>query len=435
MNTGENMQASDDTDIYALARELFPICRSITGQGVRQTLDVIGKRIPLEVTEIPSGHSAFDWQVPDEWNIEDAWIRAPDGEKVVDFQQHNLHIMSYSEPVKTTLSLEDLQTRLHSLATKPDWIPYRTSYYSRNWAFCLRHRDRLKLPAGTYELEILSDLSAGALTYGECFLPGRSKREILLFTHICHPSLANDNTSGMAVLTKVSEWLASEDRHFSYRLVFAPGTIGSLCWLKKNEDRLGRISHGLVLGLLGDAGPLTYKASRKGNCEIDQVVPYALRETGDAHRCVPFEPYGYDERQFCSPGFDLPVGRLTRSANDGYAEYHSSGDDLEFISSEKLNESFEAVRGILQVLESNISYRNLLPKGEPRLGKRGLYGSVGGSSPGESEHAMLWVLSQSDGTSRLVDIAKRSGLKFGAIKEAAERLEAAGLIEAGEMES
>ena len=424
-----NVYDCDGTDIYALASELYPICRSITGRGLRQTLELIGKRIPLEVTEIATGSSVFDWEVPDEWNIEDAWIKDSHGEKIVDFQQHNLHIMGYSEPANTTLSLQQLQARLYSLPDTANWIPYRTSYYNRNWGFCLRHKDRLELLECDYEIAIRSDLSPGVLSYGECFLAGRSKREILLYTHICHPSLANDNTSGMAILTKIAEWLASEDRRFSYRIVFAPGTIGSLCWLKNNESRLGRISHGLVLGLLGDAGSLTYKASRNGAHEIDQIVPYALRQSGDEARLIPFDPYGYDERQFCSPGFDLPVGRLTRSTNDGYAEYHSSADDLEFISARNLDESYQALRNILRTLESNVHYQNLLPKGEPRLGKRGLYGSVGGRSPAESEHAMLWVLSQSDGSSSLVDIAKRSGLQYRSIQAAAESLRDVGILD------
>lgn len=432
MNTIHSEDSGDGTDIFRFAAELFPICRSITGSGTRQTLQLVARKIPLVVTEVPTGTQVFDWEVPDEWNIENAWIKNAHGEKVVDFLQHNLHLMSYSEPVTTALNLKQLQARLHSLPENPDWIPYRTSYYERDWAFCLRHNDRTKLSPGNYDVEISSDLSPGSLTYAECILPGRSQSEVLLFTHICHPSLANDNTSGIAVLTQLAGWLASESRRFSYRLIFAPGTIGSLCWLANNEHRLDRIRHGLVTGLLGDGGPLTYKSSRRGNCEIDRVVPYALQDAGSDATLIPFEPYGYDERQFCSPGFNLPVGRLTRSPNGCFDEYHSSADNLDLISAKKLQESFDALKQIVRVLESNRRYQNTSPKGEPRLGKRGLYGSVGGQSPSASAEAMLWVLNQSDGATPLIDIARRSGIDFDVIKAATDQLEAAGLLKTRE---
>jgi aminopeptidase-like protein len=263
-------------------------------------------------------------------------------------------------------------------------------------------------------------------------LPGKSKREVLLFTHVCHPSLANDNTSGMAIAAELAVWLAAEPRRFTYRIVFAPGTIGSLCWLKQNEAKLGRVHGGLVLGLLGDPGALTYKQSRRGDTEIDRVARYVLETEEPSARVIPFEPYGYDERQLCSPGFNLPVGRLTRSVNDGYPQYHSSADDLELLSPQALQRSLEICKRIIDVVEHERRYLNLSPKGEPQLGKRGLYGAMGGRTPAERQYAMLWVLSQSDGGASLLDIVQRSGVAFNAISRAADELAGAGLLRAVE---
>jgi aminopeptidase-like protein len=278
-------------------------------------------------------------------------------------------------------------------------------------------------------VEIKSSLARGSLTYGEFALPGRSRDEVLFFTHVCHPSLANDNTSGMAIATALAGWVASEPRRFSYRFVFAPGTIGSLCWLRENEGRLARVRAGLVLALLGDAGALTYKMSRDGNTLVDAVAGYVLSQLDLAGTVIPFTPYGYDERQLCSPGFNLPVGRLTRSVNGGYAQYHTSADDLKLIRPECLAQSLDACKLFVSLIEQDARYVNLCPKGEPRLGKRGLYGPMGGQSPAAREEAMLWLLSQSDGSNSLLDVARRSGIAFGIIREAAHALEKAGLLE------
>jgi aminopeptidase-like protein len=421
---------SAGAELQAFAAELYPICRSITGAGVRKTLRLINRRIELEWHEVPSGAKALDWEVPLEWNIEDAWVADSDGRRVVDFSAHNLHILNYSEPVRTSLSLEELKPRLHSIPSHPDWIPYRTSYYRRQWGFCMRHNQLLKLKPGKYEIVVDSSLAPGSLTYGECVLPGRSKEEVLFFTHICHPSLANDNTSGMAIATTLAAWVASAPRRYSYRFVFAPGTIGSLCWLQRNQQRLSRVRHGLVLGLLADPAPFTYKRSRRGDCQIDRLVEYVTRSIDPQTRVIDFEPYGYDERQLCSPGFNLPIGRLTRSVNDGYPEYHSSADDLTLISASRLEQSLDACKQVVDVLETNRRYINLSPKGEPRLGKRGLYGAVGGRSPAERERAMLWVLNQSDGEASLLDIAAKSGIDYQAIRLAADELEKAVLLRA-----
>ncbi|AMN47437.1 peptidase M28 [Steroidobacter denitrificans] len=419
---------STGDELHAFASRLYPICRSITGGGVRQTLKIVGEQIPLKIHEVRSGTSVFDWEVPLEWNIEDACVLDPDGRRVVDFQAHNLHIVSYSEPVSVSLELAELRSRLHVSNQNPGWIPYRTSYYKRNWGFCLRAHDLQRWRDGIYRVEISSTLATGSLTYGELVLPGASRDEVVIFTHVCHPSLANDNTSGIAIATALGAWLAGRERRYTYRLVFAPGTIGSLCWLKRNENRLARIKHGLVLGLLGDPAPWTYKKSRRGDTRIDAIAEYVISDLDPASRIMDFEPYGYDERQLCSPGFNLPVGRLTRSINGGYPQYHSSADDLTLVRPQALERSLTACRRILEVLEADRRYVNLMPKGEPRLGKRGLYGTVGGQSPAARENAMLWVLNQSDGEHSLLDVSQRAGVGFDTICDAATALESAGLL-------
>jgi aminopeptidase-like protein len=426
-NSAQSAGAGDRNgrELHEFARQLYPICRSITGAGVRQTLALIGKRVPLTVHEVRSGSRAFDWTVPQEWNVEDAAVIDSDGRRVVDFQAHNLHLVSYSEPVQRSLSLKELSPRLHVLPERPDWIPYRTSYYQRDWGFCMRARERDALCPGRYRVEIKSSLAPGSLTYGEFALPGRTRDEVLFFTHVCHPSLANDNTSGMAVATALAAWIAREPRRLSYRFVFAPGTIGSLTWLKRNERRLPRVRHALVLALLGDPGALTYKRSRRETSEIDAIAQYVLGAHGAV---IPFSPYGYDERQLCSPGFNLPAGRLTRSVNAGYPQYHTSADDLALITPAALQESLATCQRMVEIMEDNRHCLSLNPKGEPRLGSRGLYRSIGGQAPVESEHAMLWVLNQADGTQSLLDIARRSGLRFEALQCAAQALEAAGLL-------
>jgi aminopeptidase-like protein len=424
------MRLATGDELYRFAGRLYPICRSITGNGVRETLRLVGACVPLATHEVPSGTRVFDWEVPAEWNIEDAALIDLDGRRVVDFRRHNLHVVGYSEPRSTELSLEELWSHLHSLPDHPEWIPYRTSYYRRDWGFCLSHRDRERLRPGRYRVEIDSALTRGSLTYGETVIPGATREEVLFFTHVCHPSLANDNTSGIAVTTALAQWIAGEKRRYTYRFVFAPGTIGSLCWLKRNEHRLGRIRHGLVLVLLGDPGPLTYKMSRRETSEIDAVAGCVLSALDPHSRVVGFSPYGYDERQLCSPGFDLPVGRLTRSVNGGYPQYHSSADDLALIRPEFLWQSLEACQRIVATLEGNRRYINLSPRGEPRLGKRGLYDALGGTGAAQGEQALLWVLNQSDGTRSLLDVARRSGMDFQVMREAAAALEEAGLLRA-----
>jgi aminopeptidase-like protein len=412
--------------MHAFAAELFPLCRSITGDGVRETLRVIAGRVPLDVHEVASGTQVLDWVVPDEWNIRDAYIRGPDGRRIVDFRSSNLHVVSYSEPVHATLTLDELRPHLHTHDGNPGWIPYRTSYYARDWGFCLAQNTLDGMGEGPFEVSIDSSLEPGSLTYGECFLPGEVESEVLLTTHICHPSLANDNLSGITLLTELGTLLAERPRRLSYRLLFVPGTIGSITWLARNEERTSDVVAGLVLACVGDDGPVTYKRSRFGDALVDRAGEYVIsRQEG---RVLDFVPWGWDERQFNSPGFKLPVGCVTRSLESEYPEYHSSADDLQLIRPARLEESLQAVLEILEILEADRAYVNLAPRGEPQLGRRGLYGGIGGPAAKVEQLALLWVLNQSDGDVSLLDIARRSGLGFSEVRRAADRLLEAGLL-------
>lgn len=416
-------------ELHRFATELYPICRSITGNGVRQTLGMIQKQIALQTFEVPSGTQVFDWTVPKEWNIRDAYIKRA-GQRVVDFQKNNLHVLNYSTPVRATMPLSELKPHLFTLPAQPDWIPYRTSYYQDNWGFCLSYNQMLGLPDGDYEVCIDSTLENGHLTYGECYLPGRSTDEVLISCHVCHPSLANDNLSGLTVATALARLLTGRDLRYSYRFLFVPGTIGAITWLARNREQVGRIRHGLVLTGIGDAGGFHYKKSRRGDAEIDRAAAHVLRHLGTAHEILEFSPYGYDERQYCSPGFNLPVGCLMRSVWGTFPEYHTSADNLDFIRPLQLAESLRACAGMVDVLENNRRYCNQNPYCEPQLGKRNLYRSTGGESIGEEINARLWVLNLSDGEHSLLDIAERSGLPFSQISQAAELICQGGLLTA-----
>ena len=431
-------------EMHELAERLYPIPRSITGEGVRETLGILRASVPLEVREVPSGTPVFDWTVPKEWNVREAWIRDPEGRTVVDFADHSLHLVGYSVPVHERLPLARLREHLHTLPDHPDLIPYRTSYYAETWGFCLPHRvlERLERDdrGGEYEVRIDATLEDGSLTYGELELPGETEREVLVSCHVCHPALANDNLSGIAVTLHLAKRLLAASREaplrHGYRFLWLPGTIGAIAWLARNREAAARVAHGLVAANLGDPGPLYYKRSRRGDAEIDRAVEHLLRASGEPFEVEDFVPYGYDERQYGSPGFDLAVGSLTRTPWGRYPEYHTSADDLDFIRPENLAGSLAAYLRVMDLLESNRSYRNLHPYGEPQLGRRGLYPALGGGSTEEAPRrqlALLWVLNQSDGRHDLLAIAERSGLPFAAVREAAGALLAAGLLaESGE---
>jgi aminopeptidase-like protein len=415
-------------DAYELVTELYPICRSITGDGVRRTLDLVGKRVALERHEVATGTPVFDWTVPREWNVTDAWVAGPDGRRVIDLARSSLHLVSYSTPVRARMTLEELKPHLHTLPEYPDWVPYRTSYYRETWGFCLSQRDYLALADGEYEVCVDTSLTDGHLSYGELVLPGQTTEEVLISCHTCHPSLANDNLSGIAVAVALARRLQAVPRRYTYRFVFAPGTIGAITWLARNQHRTASIRHGLVLACLGDAGGFTYKRSRRGDAEIDRAVAHVLGHTGG--RLIDFVPYGYDERQYCSPGFNLPVGSFSRTPHGEFPEYHTSADDLELVSPSSLAGSFATLLEVLAVLEGDRRYRNTNPHCEPQLGKRGLYRMTGGHKDTRTaELAMLWVLNLSDGDHGLLEVAERSGMPFAAVATAASALEACGLLE------
>ena len=412
------------SDMHALILRLFPICRSITGEGVRETLRVLQEHIPLEVREVPTGTQVFDWTVPREWNIRDAWIKNSAGERLVDFRRLNLHVVGYSVPVHQRMRLAELKEHLYTVPHQPDWVPYRTSYYKESWGFCLSENQLAQLnDAEEYDVCIDSSLVSGHLSYGEYLLKGKKAEEILISCHTCHPSLANDNLSGIAVAVELARHLASSPRGYSYRFLFIPGTIGSITWLSQNEDIARQIRHGLVLTCVGDPGNVTYKRSRRGDAEIDRAFIHVLKQTGEAHRILEFSPYGYDERQYCSPGFNLPVGVMMRSPHGEFTQYHTSADNLDFVQAEALGDSLSKCRDVIDVLEHNRFYVSLNPKCEPQLGRRGLYGTVGGSTHTKGwEMAILWVLNFSDGSHSLLDIAEHSGLAFSLIHTATDAL-------------
>jgi len=410
-------------DIFALMRELYPICRSITGNGFRQTMARLKREIPLETHEVPTGTRVFDWTIPKEWNIRDAYVKNSRGERVIDFRQHNLQVVNYSIPVQRTIPLAELLPHLHTLPDRPDWIPYRTSYYKEDWGFCLPHRQLEAMSDGEYEVCIDSTLQDGHLTYGECLVKGESAEEVLVSCHACHPSLCNDNLSGVTVAAFLAKHLAHVSRRYSYRFLFIPGTIGSITWLRQNEDHVDAIRHGLVLTCVGDGGHLTYKKSRRGDATIDRVWAHVLKHSGQAYAIEDFSPYGYDERQYCSPAFDLPVGCLMRTPHGKFPEYHSSADNLELMQPASLADSFAKCLSAFYLLDNDKVYLNQNPCCEPQLGRRGLYRAMGGHrDEKQQEMAMLWVLNQSDGTHSLLDIAERSGLAFDIIKDAADLL-------------
>ena len=410
-------------ELHDFAERLYPICRSITGAGIRQTLKILSEQLPLQIHEVESGTQVLDWTIPPEWNVREAWIKDSSGRKVVDFEQNNLHLLSYSTPVRGKFTLDELNPHLFSIPTRPEVIPYRTSYYNKQWGFCLAHRDLQALLPGEYDVLIDSTLEAGSLTYGELFLPGKLDDTVLISTHCCHPSLANDNLSGISLATRLASELSKIERQCSYRFLFVPATIGAVTWLAQNESRTANIAHGLVLSCLGDPGHLTYKKSRRGNAVIDRAARHVLETSADKHEIVEFSPYGYDERQYCSPGFNLPVGCLMRTPHGQFPEYHTSADNLNFITPKALGDSFAKLLQIVQVLEDNRRYLNLNPKGEPQLGKRGIYSTLH-----DEVMAMLWMLSLSDGTNTLLDIAERSGMTFGALMPAADKLVEHGLL-------
>lgn len=408
--------------LHSHVAALYPICRSITGEGLRATLRYVGRHIPLTITEVPSGTEVLDWTVPPEWNVRGARLRTRDGRTLIDFADHSLHLLNYSTPVDRIVPRAELEAHLHSLPAQPDLIPYRTAYYQPDWGFCLPQRLREHLTEDAYRVEIDTTLQPGSLSYGECVLPGEEAGEVLFSAHACHPSLANDNLSSIAVAIEMARRLATRRRRFTYRFLFAPGTIGAIAWLAANRDAATRLRHGLVLTCLGDPAAPTYKQSRRGNAAIDRYATHVLRARGHAARIMPFSPIGYDERQYGSPGFDLPVGCLMRSPGGTFAEYHTSADNLDFVRPAALADSLDVLTDIVELIEHDTCWRTTQPFGEPQLGRRGLYG-------GDIDRmALLWVLNLSDGRHSLFDIAERAGRPFAAVRAAATAAAQTGLL-------
>jgi aminopeptidase-like protein len=408
-------------NLHDLVRTLFPINRSITGMGVRETLAILGRHIPLAVEEVASGTPILDWEVPLEWNIRGATISTLGGRRVVDFATSNLHVVGYSRAVHEVVSRQELARHVHTLPEQPDLTPYRTGYFANDWGFCMPHNCWLMMRDESYRIDIDSDIGPGYLTYGELFLPGETAEEILITAHICHPSLANDNLSGLAVGTALAIRQAQHKRRLGCRFLFIPATVGAIAWLARNEPILDRIRHGLVLTCLGDPGPFHYKQSRSG-AVIDRAVAHVLRHSGHEHAIIPFNPYGYDERQFCSPAFDLPVGCLMRAVHGTFPEYHTSADNLDFVKPEALDQSYAVLANLLDLLDGDCTYARTDGRGEPQLGRRGLYRAIAGQKEGGGPNQMdlLWMLNLADGEHSLLDMAERADVPFARLQAAAK---------------
>jgi aminopeptidase-like protein len=416
-------------EMHALMARLRPVRSSITGDGIREVFRVLGETIPLTITRVPTGARAFDWTVPREWSLRDAYIADAGGHKVVDVADSPLHVVNYSTPVRRRMPLSELRPHLHSLPEHPDWVPYRASYYRESWGFCLSHRVLESLPDAEYDVVIDSSIGDGFLEYAECVIPGASEEEFLISTHACHPGMCNDNLSGVTVAWAIARALQGTTPRYTYRILFIPTIIGSIVWLSRNEPRVDRIRHGFVLACAGDGGAFHYKRSRRGNAMVDRAAAHVLSMDPSGGHVEDFVPYGYDERNYCSPGFDLPVGALSRTPHGRFPQYHTSADDLDFVRPEHLGGSLDACLTILDVIENDGVYLNTNPKCEPQLGKRGLYNRTGGLTRDQaSEFALFWVLNFSDGRHSLLDIAERARLPFSIVAGAARRLADAGLL-------
>lgn len=414
--------------MYNLLSELYPICRSITGNGVRETDKIISTHIPLEISEIATGTKVFDWTVPKEWNIKDAFIKDSSGNKIIDFKKSNLHVLNYSTPIKAKISLSELKPHLFTLKEHPDVIPYLTSYYKENWGFCLPYNQFIQLQNGEYEVFIDSELKDGSLTYGEYYLPGRIKDEILITCYTCHPSLCNDGLSGPVIATFLAKYLEKMELKYSYRFLFIPETIGAITWLSTNEDKVKNIKFCSVITCGGDSGKSTYKKTLQGNSEIDRAFINVLKYSGE-YSVIDFFPPGSDERQFSSPAFKIPTGLLMRTSFPNFPEYHTSADNLDFVKGKYMADTFFKYLSTFFILENNVVYLNLNPNCEPQLGKRGLYKSIGSQKEGYvNEFALISLLTLTDGKNSLLDISERTNIDFTILKNAADELVKSNLL-------
>lgn len=415
--------------MHGLMTELFPICRSITGDGVRQTLRILQEHIPLEIHEVPSGTKVFDWRVPKEWNIRDAYVLDPEGRKIVDFKRSNLHVLGYATPIDRFLPLDELQKHLYSLPNQPNAIPWITSVYEERWGFCLAHDQRQKLKEGTYHVVIDSELKNGSLTYGELMIPGSSKEEIFISTYVCHPSMANNELSGPVVATMLARWLASEPRRFTYRIIFIPETIGSITYLSRNVEEMKRnVVAAFNLTCVGDERAYSYLPSRDGATLADKVALNVLRFKHPDFKKYSFLDRGSDERQYCSPGIDLPVVSLMRTKYREFPEYHTSLDDLEFVTAAGLGGSYALHKDCIELLERNKIYQTRC-LGEPQLGVRGLYPTIATKESHRQVIDMLNVLAYADGTNDLIDISNIINIQANNLYPLIDKLLSADLLQ------
>lgn len=419
-------------EIESYFDRLWPLNRSLTGNGNRETLKILSELVDLQVTEVPSGTECFDWRVPPEWNVKEAWIKDNHGKKIIDFANNNLHLLGYSIPVNRKMSLSELKENLYTLPEQPDLIPYFTSYYKERWGFCLSHNQYSSLQDVEYEVLIDSFLDKdGFMTIGDVVLKGSSDLEILISTNICHPSMANDQLSGPLVSAFIYRELKKLDtRFYTYRFVFIPGTIGSIYYLSKHGEHLKQhLDAGFNIVCIGDPGNFTYKRSRRGHSLADRCAEIVLHQTEEKFIIEDFSPGGHDERQYCSPGFNLPVGCLMRTRHGKFAEYHTSADNKDFISFDAMEKSVKKYLEILNVLENNFNYVNTMPYGEPQLGKRGLYPTVGSQEEiRRVVDAMMWILSLADGTNDLISISERSKIPLRTLIPEVKKLMDSGIV-------
>jgi aminopeptidase-like protein len=426
-------------DADALLRSLFPICRSITGDGLRETLNRLRAITDFQLHEVPSDTACYDWSVPDEWTVRDAYVADNNDRRLIDFQQNNVHLVNYSVPFEGRLTYYELAPHLHTLPDYPTAIPYRTTYYNRTWGFCLAHEQFQKLDKkAKYHVVVDTTLTPGNLTYGEALLPGSSGDEYLVSTYVCHPSLANDNLSGVVLWTLLLRELRKAPRRHAYRFVIAPETLGALVYISRNEKAVRKLTGGFIATTVAGPGSFGYKCSWRGDALVDRAARLTFRELDFDYIEYPFDANGSDERQYSTPGLRVPIGTICKDKYYEYPGYHTSLDNLDFVHPEALMETLKIYLLAIEKLELNQTFSSLNPIGEPMLGKRGLYPKVGGSihqqaygeNPPITElDAIRWVLFHADGKTSLLTIAEQTGVPMRLLAEAAQKLVTAGLLE------